>query len=127
MKKIIISSLLIIFAGSLFKTFYFYISPILMHQTVIENAHKYKPYYVESFDGKYVLQTEKIEDNTGVYASFHIAIKETNEIVFKSNENYRTMDLKTISWSENSLNVIVESGDVGSIIYLYDDNKWLKQ
>lgn len=106
---------------------YFYILPLFIHQSIIENAHEYKPYSVGSFDGKYILQTEKKEESTGVYATFHIVMKETNENVFNCSDNFRTMDLKSISWGENSLNVIVESGDVGTIKYAFNKNKWIKQ
>ncbi len=95
-----------------------------VHQAIIETSHSYEPMTMNSKDGSYILQTERYEDESGVYASFIIMTQDTRNIVFECPDRYRTMDLKGIYWGDEEYSVVVESGDVGTIIYRYQDNSW---
>ena len=70
---------------------------------------------------QFILKTEKIIDNTGTYVSFLIKDVYDN-VLYECPDKFRIMDLKYIKW--DSLNVVVESGDVGTITYLYNNGKW---
>ena len=100
----------------------YYVIPLLVHKEIIDNSKMFKPYSVTSEDGHYILLTEKIERITGTYATFNIISVDDNEIVYKCPNDYRTMDLKSIDWDK--LDVVVESSDVGKILYEYKDGKW---
>ena len=81
-------------------------------------ARAYQPYSDVCADGKYILQTEKFEDETSVYASFVIRSANSETVLFRCYDRYRTMDLKTIVWETGTNNVLVHSGDVGTIRYV---------
>jgi len=107
--------------------FYFFILPFMVHQNIVEESHSYQPQSILSFDRKYVLQTHRIEDNTGIYATFSVELNDTQEEIFSCSDRYRTMDLKSISWGDTTLDIIVVSGDVGSISYQFVYDTWEKQ
>lgn len=106
---------------------YFFILPFVLHQSIVKEAHDFQPQSVFSFDMKYTLQIKKIEDDTGVYATFSVELNDTREEIFSCQDRYRTMDLKSISWGDTALDILVVSGDVGSILYQFDNGAWEKQ
>ena len=87
------------------------------YKAIIEAAYAYEPYSLVSADGAYTLQTERIDEDTGVYLSFFITLN-NGSLVFRCPDKYRAMDLKSITWSEDSREVVVVSSDVGT--YRYD-------
>jgi hypothetical protein len=89
-----------------------------------ETASAYKPVAILSFDEKYRLQTERLEDETGVYASFSIYLHKTHDKIYICPDQYRTMDLESIDWEGETYNVVVQSGDIGTVVYVYDDDSW---
>ena len=102
-----------------------YLILLTTQREIIQTAHSYQPYSMASADGKYVLQTEKIEEKEGVSASFSITSADT--MVYKCPDKYRTMDLKSIAWDKNSLDVVVQSKDVGNYRYVYENGNWAKE
>lgn len=107
--------------------FYLFILPFMVHQSIIEESHAYQPQTIISSDGEYVLKTHRIEDSTGIYASFSVILMDTQEEIFTCQARYRTMDLKSISWDDATHDIIIKSGDIGSISYRFVNNTWEKQ
>ena len=89
------------------------------HWVIIDDTHAYEPYSVYSFNDTYILQTLKTEDDTSVYASFNIAMSD-GTIVFECPDRYRTMDLKKIDWVPGTLDIVIQSEDIGTITYPSD-------
>jgi hypothetical protein len=87
-----------------------------IHKEIIEAAHAYEPYSLASDNGAYILQTEKTEDDTGVYVSFFVALN-GGSVVFRCPDKYRAMDLKSIAWGGDSREIVVVSSDVGTYRY----------
>jgi hypothetical protein len=95
-----------------------------VHKGIIDEGRNYEPYSVVSKDGEFLLKTKKVVDETGTYATFIIETVDEKEILFECPEKYRTYDLKSIEW--DSLNIIVDSSDVGTITYKFVNNTWEK-
>ena len=91
---------------------------LAVNREIHNTARAYQPYADISADGQYILQTEKIEDDISVYASFVIRSATDKTIRFRCYDKYRTMDLKSIAWDAGTNNVTVHSGDVGTIRYV---------
>ena len=91
---------------------------------IVENGHDYEPYSATSADGKYLLKTNRLYEKTGAYVTFVIEIVDSQKVVFQCSDRYRAYDLKSITW--DSLNVIVVSGDVGTITYRFTGDSWTK-
>ena len=75
----------------------------------------------------YILKTVITENNNIDFLSFIIEKKQTDEIVFDSLEfkgRWRLVDFKEIRFDDDSLNVIVDSGDTGSTVYVYEQAGW---
>jgi hypothetical protein len=94
------------------------------HREIIENAHSYEPTSILSSDERFILKTERIEDESRIYVSFSVLLNAKE--IYRCPDKYRTMDLKSIDWDSDSYNVIVQSGDVGTIVYYYQNNNWGK-
>jgi hypothetical protein len=103
-----------------------FLSMLMVHAIIIENGHKYQPQIITSYDQKYAIETERSEDESGVYASFQVVLTESEEILFDCSERYRTFDLKGIYWDVETYDIIVDSGDVGTIVYNYSGGSWKK-
>ena len=106
--------------------FFFFVFPIIAHLKIVGAARNYQPEVLLSFDDKFLLQVLKYEDDSGAYASFVIESYATGEEVFLCPEKYRTMDLKSISWDDETYTVIVVSSDVGTMYYCFVGNTWVK-
>lgn len=121
---IIIAALLCLLAV-LFVVVLFYLFPLLsLHINNIVESHEYTPHSIASYDEKYLLTTQKItEGETGTFATFIITDAETERVLFECPDRYRTIDLKFIDWDEDSYNIVVISGDVGTVRYSAED--WL--
>jgi len=105
---------------------YYFIVPFIAHRGIINEARDYRTEALISFDDKYILQTLKFEEETGTYASFTVESRDTGEKLFTCPDKYRTTDLKSISWEDGSLTVVIKSSDVGTIHYFYVDGLWVK-
>lgn len=80
------------------------------HETIVSNDMYILKTSIDEVEGMEVI-TFHIEDLNG-------------EIVYSADGYYRTFDFKGIYFAENSNDVIVETGDVGDIIYYYKDGTW---
>lgn len=108
--------------------FWYLYNPIFYaHDAIIKQSHLFETQSLTSFDNKYVLETYLIEDNTGAYASFFVRASDNEDKIYSCNEKYRTMDLKSISWDDSTLDILVKSGDVGNVSYKFTNNTWEKQ
>ncbi|MBQ7116315.1 MAG: hypothetical protein IJN94_07870 [Clostridia bacterium] len=77
---------------------------------------------VES-NGEFVLKTNLYEADDIEFMSFCIENKK-GEVVFDSNGGWRTWDLHGIRFADDTNDVIVDSGDIGEIIYEYNGKTW---
>lgn len=75
-------------------------------------------------NGEFVLKTNVYEDSDIEFMSFCIENKK-GEVVFDSNGGWRTWDLHGIKYINDSNDVIVDTGDVGEIIYEYNGKTWV--
>jgi hypothetical protein len=117
---ILVPAILLLMVG----LYYFY-TLFAVQNEVVKEAHNYKSTSITKTP--YILETVKKEDSSGVYATFIIKNEDTDSIVFECSDIFRTMDLKTINWAETSYNIIVVSGDVGTILYDFTDGTWAKR
>ena len=102
----------------------FFFILLLTHGKIIEQAKDYEPCSIASFDEAYFLNTQKvIDDKTGTYVNSNIIETETKAVLFECPDRYRAVDLKSIDWDRDTYDVIVVSGDVGTVVYKY--HLWL--
>lgn len=94
---------------------------VLTHVSIIEGGENFQTEETFSENQQFVLKTEKLEDNTGTYVSFIIKDFDGNTVYICPNK-FRARDLKYIKW--DSLNVVVKSGDIGIVTYIYDNGNW---
>lgn len=78
---------------------------------------------VES-NGEFVLKTNLMEADGTEMMSFHIENKK-GEIIFDSDGGWRTRDLHGICFIDNSNDIVVETGDMGKIIFEYNGETWI--
>ena len=90
------------------------------NNTINDSSYMYNE-YTKSDDNKYLLHIKNDENN---YVSFEIILSEDNRILYMCDDVYRAYDLKSISWSNND--IIIVSGDVGTIVYKYKNGTWIK-
>lgn len=90
------------------------------HKIIIDSADEYVEYELPSEDGRYILQTQKVITD-GVRCADFIISNSAGKVVYECQDSYRLCDLKDIKW--NKLDVVVESSDLGTIIYEYDSEK----
>lgn len=125
MKKKILVAVLIIFS--------------VLVVAVIGLEIRYQYYHGGSPSGKGLFAEEKVEDNgefvlktnlmeaDGVeMMCFHIENKK-GEIVFVSDGGWRTKDLYGIYFADRSNDIVVDTGDVGKIIFEYNGETWICQ
>lgn len=98
---------------------------INIHKEIIEESHDYKLDNILSDDGNFIIKTVKNNDKTGTYLMFYVECISENKIIYRCNDKYRTFDLKNIKWDLN--NIVIESADIGTIIYYFDGNTWNKE
>ncbi|MBE6799770.1 MAG: hypothetical protein E7529_01040 [Ruminococcaceae bacterium] len=75
-------------------------------------------------NGEFVLKTNIMEADGIEIMSFHIENKK-GEIIFDSDGGWRTKDLHGIYFVENNNDVIVDTGDVGKILFEYNGETWI--
>ncbi len=75
-------------------------------------------------NGEFVLKTNLYEADGIEFMSFHIE-NAKGEIVFDSDGGWRTRDLRGIRFVDNTNDVIVDTGDIGEIIYEYNGETWI--
>ena len=86
-------------------------------------AEKYASYSVEK--QPYTLITQIVTVDEMEFVSFRVLDNTKNEIVFAPDDvqsKWRTMDLKSIAFDEESYDIVVLSGDVGRITYKFQEN-----
>lgn len=101
--------------------------PFLAHRTIIEASSNFQLESVQSRDGKYLLIPHDAEDSSQAYTTFTIETTDTREMVYHCPDRYRNMDLKSIAWEDRTLDVRIQSGDVGTILYAFDNGTWERQ
>ena len=94
------------------------------YKSIIEAAHNFPSSSTISSDGKYLLETIVLTEESGTYATFIIETGDGQSVIFECQEKYRTLDLKYIEWDSLN-NVVVESADVGTITYKFENEKWV--
>ena len=99
--------------------------PLIAYMNLVETVKSYQPETLVSFDNKFLLHTLKYEEDSGTYASFIIESSATGKNVFLCPEKYRTMDLKSISWDDESYTVTVVSSDTGTTFFCFVDTTWV--
>lgn len=92
----------------------------LFHLSVVDYIHDYTETSVEN--GKYVFHTKILEGENSRTVTFYIT--EKGETIFEADESWRIRDLKYIGFKENSYDILVESGDVGTSEYIFDGETW---
>ncbi len=75
-------------------------------------------------NGEFVLKTNLYEDDDIEFMSFYIE-NTKGQIVFDSDGGWRTWDLHGIYFADDSNDVIVDTGDVGEIIFEYNGETWV--
>ncbi len=75
-------------------------------------------------NGEFVLKTNLYEDDDIEFMSFYIE-NTKGQIVFDSDGGWRTWDLHEIKFIDNTNDVIVDTGDVGEIIFEYNGKTWV--
>lgn len=58
--------------------------------------------------------------------SLGFEIYKANQLIFRSKESYRLQDFKSMAF-DDGFNIILETGDMGTIIYEFSDNTWVLQ
>lgn len=53
--------------------------------------------------------------------SLGFEIYKANQLIFRSKESYRLQDFKSMAF-DDGFNIILETGDMGTIIYEFSDN-----
>ena len=102
------------------------ILPVIAHMRIVGAARSYQPETMVSFDNRFLLRILKYEEDSGTYASFSIESYATGANVFLCPEKYRTTDLKSISWDDESYTVTVVSSDIGTTFFCLVDNTWVE-
>ena len=93
----------------------------LFRLSMVDYVHDYKETSVKN--GKYVLHTKILEDKNSRMVTFYIT--ENGEIIFEADESWRISDLKYIGFKDESYDILVESGDVGTSEYTFDGEDWI--
>ena len=88
-------------------------------------AEKYSSYIVEKDD--YIIKTYISTENDMKFVKFKVIDNKTNEVLFSPDNKWRVIDFKKIDFQNNSYNIIVESGDIGTTVYKHDGNYWIEQ
>ena len=103
---------------------YYIINRFLYNANNIVINSNYYTYeeYVKSDNGEYLLHVKKQDENNLI--SFEIVSSKSKNILYVCTDEYRVYDLKSISWSGND--IIVVSGDIGTIVYSFMDELWVK-
>lgn len=89
-------------------------------------AEYYSDFSLEK--GGYTLKTVVLQDDEyGDYVYFTVS-DSSGTIVFDSleegNHIWRVKDFKEIKFANDSLDIIADSGDVGTSVFRYDNNSW---
>lgn len=96
-----------------------------VHLGLIESTHNYQVVLIAK--EPYVLETVKKERKDGVYASFFVRDKNRGKEIFTCDQDFRTWDLKSIDWDQEGYDIIVQSGDVGTLRYHFSGDTWILQ
>lgn len=97
------------------------------HNTYIVNA----PYtqYSES-NGDFVLKTKEIVYDDGMKAVTYYVENTEGKCIYECDSAWRLWDFKGVHFQTGSNNIIVESGDVGTVMYKYSlsngSDVWIK-
>ena len=98
------------------------------NETITSNIERY-PEELDSYDGKYTLQTY-VEYDESVpihYVNILIVDNTTGEEVLSIERVYRVFDFHWAMWETDSYNFQLKSGDIGTSYYEYqEDGTWEK-
>lgn len=131
MKKFLKFSIIVIIIITFFVTVLYFSSIFLSHFNVLKTtdqlAEHYSNYSIEN--NGFVLKTKVIESDNMKFIVFTVYSYDKNNIIFDSyndKEQYiwRLSDFKSIEFAKDSLDIIVESGDMGTSHFRFDKNYW---
>ena len=116
--SLILVALLVLSAG-------LYVGLVVLNDDITDESFE----CVESEKNDFVLKPYEIFDESldMEFISFKICKKLSGEEIFICPDRYRSYDLHYIRFAGDSYDVIVSSGDVGDIVYKYEDGAWQKQ
>jgi len=123
-KKILIVSIIVLLIAVVVGAG-FYVSLVLFNDDMTDSSYK----CVETEKDNFVLSPYEIYDSESdmKFNSFVVKSKDSNTEIFSCPDKYRSYDLHSICFAEDSCDIIVSSGDVGDIVYKYEDGIWQKQ
>ena len=118
---------LIIALGILLALVGYYSVLVFTHTQILIGAETTAEYYDDFLAEKdgYVLKSSVIERDNIDYIAF--TIEKDGEVLFdcqKENRTWRANDFKELKFSDTSLDIIVESGDMGILVFEYDGKSW---
>lgn len=106
------------------------ISLIKAHYSILESKHEIVEEY-SSFTTKkqnyriktYITYLEDME-----FICFMVMDDQSGDVLFAPADKWRALDFKGIDFSEDGLDIVVSSGDVGTEIYTYQtEGIWIKK
>ena len=95
-----------------------------VHFQILQSAHSYEE--TRETKSGYTLITYVETDDPVPLVTFKI-LDENQNLVFQPDGRWRATDLKSIAFSDDSLDVLVDSADVGAVIYYYGSCGWKKR
>lgn len=122
-KVIIFIAIILVLLSTMIVVFREEIGMYVFHLSTVDYIHDYTETSVEN--GRYVFHTKILEDKNSRMVTFYIT--ENGETVFEADESWRIRDLKYIGFKENSYDILVESGDVGTSEYIFNGENWNKK
>lgn len=94
------------------------------HGRIQDTADHYQPVSLLSSDGQYLLETSKFRQDDVLMVTFTILPPDGGGAVYTCPSAYRASDLKSIRWAGSTLDVVVVSGDAGTVTYSYTGGTW---
>ena len=115
--SIVLSAVLIVALG-------FYVCLVLVNKDIVNTSYV----CIEEEKDGFLLKTYEIYDEEFKmnFNSFTIYDKNSQKELFVCPDKFRSYDLHSIGFDKYSYDVIVATGDMGDIIYKYNDGVWEK-
>lgn len=76
-----------------------------------------------SYDEKYYASQSVVEDERAGMVKVSVCLADTDEVI-AAFEPARARDFWGICWEEDSYNIWVRSGDIGTLCYAYSNGAW---
>lgn len=124
MRKYIVVLLCIIMVVFSVFTIRTYLNLLFIHENIVEYGNQFDEKTLLSNDGQYILCLKGTNISDIKCVTFYIEKVNENGVVYRGQDNYRAYDFKGAKWDE--LDVVIASGDVGKIRYVYKNGTWTK-